>query len=111
MGRSLKCLDRACQCAGRVFIDLHLPLFDVPLGHLISSEIMSPAVDLRQILRSKHPFSERNQLMAKYLGILLLLITSFAVGCSGPQTATEEEASEGMENIENMGESPDPSGT
>jgi len=36
--------------------------------------------------------------MAKYFGLLLLLITFFVVGCSqGPQEATEEEATQDMD--------------
>ena len=58
-------------------------------------------------VRPKSPFLERTLLMAKYFGLLLLLVTLFAVGCSGPKPATEEESSAGMENIEDMGDSPD----
>ena len=45
--------------------------------------------------------------MAKYLGMLLLLITLFAIGCGGPETATQEEATQGMEDLDSMLEKSD----
>jgi len=41
--------------------------------------------------------------MAKYFGLLLLLTTWFLAGC-GPKAATEEQATQGMDNIQSMGD-------
>jgi hypothetical protein len=41
--------------------------------------------------------------MAKYLGLPLLLITLFMVGC-GEKAATQEEATKGMDNVSSMGD-------
>ena len=48
--------------------------------------------------------------MTKYFGLLLLSVTLFAIGCGGPKPATEEEATQNMENIDDMGTSPDVGG-
>lgn len=47
--------------------------------------------------------------MTKYLGLFLLGITLFVLGCGGPQEATHEEASQGMENADTFsGDTPAP---
>jgi hypothetical protein len=40
--------------------------------------------------------------MAKYFGLLLLLTTSFMVGC-GQRVATEKEGTRGMDNVASFG--------
>jgi len=46
----------------------------------------------------RNSYIERIRLMAKYFGLLLVLMTLFMVGC-GPKEATEEEATQGMDNM------------
>ena len=41
--------------------------------------------------------------MAKYLGLPLLLITLFMVGC-GQKVATDKQATQGMDNVSSMGD-------
>ena len=54
-------------------------------------------------LSSYHfPDLERTYLMTKYFGLLLLAISLFMVGCGGPQEATPEQASQGMDNPDNF---------
>lgn len=47
--------------------------------------------------------------MTKYVGLFLLGISLFMVGCGGPEEATSEQASQGMENPDSFaGDAPTP---
>lgn len=45
--------------------------------------------------------------MVKNFGLLVVLTSLLLVGCASEQTATEDEATQGMDNIESYGESVD----